>query len=287
MTLRNAHDEALSLLERLRERGIHLPRSTGLAGLDDVLGGGYRPGHAVLGGAPGVGKTAFGLQAVLRTAQSGVPGLFFSAEQAPDDLLARALAREIARPVTALLDGDPNALADAFEAVDQLPLHLLYVVGDPRTKTGSVAAIKRLVLQVAEAHGAAPFVVTDYLQRLSPDQRLNNDDLRVAISRVSTALSTVIRDLGITALTISSLNRAAYVKEPSLDVFKESGNIEFDADLAMVLRRHEKSKDALPGSSGEVELWIVKNRFGPVTTAPVPVLFDGRLGSFRSPGLTA
>jgi replicative DNA helicase len=124
--------------------------------------------------------------------------------------------------------------------------------------------------------------VTDYLQRLSADQRLAKGELREAISGISTALSTMVRDLGLTALTISSLNRAGYSKTPSLDAFKESGSIEFDADLAMILHRPERNNEAPAASSGDIELWIVKNRFGPVTAEPIQVEFDGRLGSFRS-----
>ena len=290
MTLVNAHDQALQLLQRLSDRGPTTPVLTGLGPLDDVLVGGFRPGLAICGGIPGVGKTAFGLQLTLRAALDSTPAVYLSAEQRPDELLARLLAREVRQPVSALLDGDPFVIAAAFEALERMPLHLVYVKGDPPSPAGSVKALAGAIDAVSQLHGSAPFACVDYLQRLSPSADEGKDDVRVTIGKVSRGLSTLVRERGISLLAISSINRASYKERPSLDSFKETGNIEFDADLAMILKRPEPPKDGVDDSAAgrrspplsPVELWIVKNRIGPVPDDPIALLFDGALGSFRA-----
>jgi replicative DNA helicase len=290
VTLLNAHDRALQLLQRLSDRGPTTPVSTGLGPLDDVLGGGFRPGLAICGGIPGVGKTAFGLQLTLRAARDDTPAVYLSAEQRPDELLARLLAAEVHRPVSALLDGEPSVIAAAFEAVERMPLHVVYVEGDPASPAGSVKTLAKVIEEVSQLHGSAPFACVDYLQRLSAGGPDGKDDIRVAIGKVSSGLSSLVRECEVSLLAISSLNRASYGKErPSLDSFKETGNIEFDADLAMILKRPEPAEDKdgdRPVRSSHlspVELWIVKNRIGPVPADPIALLFDGALGSFRAP----
>ena len=153
---------------------------------------------------------------------------------------------------------------------------------------GSVKALAKVIDEVADFHGSAPFACVDYLQKLSAGGPNGKDDIRVAIGKVSSALSALVRESGISLLAISSLNRASYKERPSLESFKETGNIEFDADLAMILKRPEpatdKEKDEAVRSPhlSPVELWIVKNRIGPVPAEPIALLFDGALGSFRA-----
>jgi replicative DNA helicase len=289
MSLLSGRDRAVQLLERLKERGPTTPVSTGLRPLDDVLSGGLRPGLAICGGIPGVGKTAFGLQLTLKAARAGTPAVYLSAEQHPDELLARLLAAETRHPVVQLLDGNPNVIAAAFEVLEALPLHLVYVEGDRPSGAGSVMALTKVIDEVADLHGSAPFTCVDYLQRLSAGDVNGRDELRVAIGKVSSGLSKLVREREISLLAISSLNRASYAKErPSLDSFKETGNIEFDADVAMILKRPESAKDQsqekprVSSHLSPVELWVVKNRSGPVPEDPIALLFDGAFGSFRA-----
>ena len=276
----------MELLERLKEQGVRRPVASGLGSLDLLMDGGFRPGLHTLGGQPGAGKTSFGTQLMLQMAAT-MPAIYFSAEPTVEELLSRLLAAESRCQLRSLLDGKPNAIAKAFEAVDRLPLGSVYVLRDDRAAGGSVAGLGRVVSQVADHHGEAPFVAVDYLQKLDPGPSGERDEKRVAVSRCSAALATLVRDRDLTALVISSLNRASYKAAPSLDAFKESGDIEFDADVAMVLRAppdDDKYSDTqrLPVGQELRELWIVKHRFGPVSTTPLSLVFDGRFGSFQS-----
>lgn len=285
MTLTTAREQAIDLLERLRDEEASGPVSTGLRGLDAITAGGFRPGLVVFGGMPGVGKTAYALQTSVRVAQQGQPAVYFSAEQSVDELLARLLASEVGVPATALLDGEPHALADAFEAIDHLPLSSMFVLRDDRRPHGAVAHLSEIVAAVAEGRGRLPFVVVDYLQRLSVAEQDSSEDLRVAIGRNCSGLTDLVREDGITVFAVSSLNRSAYRQMPSLEAFKETGSIEFDADLAMILRRRDVEDGERPsvGDTSERELWIVKNRLGQQPAEPLLLSFDGRLGSFAQP----
>lgn len=260
MTLLNAREQSLALLERLRDRGEVKPVGTGLAGLDRVLGGGLRRGLAILGGIPGAGKTAFGLQAGLRAAKAETPFIFYTAEQSPTELLARVLAGAVGKPSRMLLDGEPNTLAAAFEVLDQLPLELTYFESDRQRANGAVASLVDLVREVSDVHGSAPFAVVDYLQRLAPAN--SDDELRVSIGHTSTRLANLVRDEDVILLVISSLNRAAYRGEVTLDAFKETGSIEFDADQAFILR-HSDEPDPAPGAKCPL-----KNNFPVCSSAP-------------------
>jgi len=278
VTLVNARQQAVALLEELRNRGELHPVSTGLSGLNGILGGGWNPGLIILGGISGVGKTGFGLQAGLQAAQGGMPVILYTAEQSPKELLARILAGAVGRPARALLNGEPSTIAAASENLDQLPLHLAYVETDRQGKGGAAASLAGMVRQVSDAHGAPPFVVVDYLQRLAPAD--GADDLRVSIGYTSNALANLVRDEGVTLLVISSLNRNGYRGEVTLDAFKETGSIEYDADQALILRRPAKSEDTPGAKAITVELHVVKNRTGPCPIKPLLLHFDGELGSF-------
>lgn len=79
-----------------------------------------------------------------------------------------------------------------------------------------------------------PFVVIDYLQIIQDTDKYLNDKQR--IDKILTDLKRLARDNDITILLISSLNRGAYTQEISLDSFKDSGNIEYTADLLLGLQ---------------------------------------------------
>jgi|GEM_PF-2704096 replicative DNA helicase len=276
----NAREEALALLARLAERGQIEPQATGVRAVDDALAGGLRNGMNALGGMPGVGKTSFTLQVVLAASKRS-PALFFTAEQRPDEHLARLLAAESGHRLTDLLDGQPQAIADAYQALDVLPFSQLHIVADRRDSRGSIATLRQAIDDLSEFYGAKPFTALDYLQRLMPPQQSNAKDLRMSILLCSMGITNLVRDLDLTVLVVSALNRASYREQPALEAFKESGSIEYDSDVAMILRKVESGSSPSVGVS-RVELHIVKNRTGAITTDPIRLLFDGRLGSFQS-----
>lgn len=264
---------------------------TGIAGLDELLAhGGWRPGVVLLGGLAGIGKTAFALHATLAAAIASHPVVYLSVEQAPDELLGRIFCKETGRSIADYWNREPGYLQDAREVAPHLPLSQLFLYGDPYLATddeGTVARLRRLVAQVQVQRGATPLVVVDYLQRMRPpeaDRRL--DDHR-QVSLAGLGLRQLARDLSCPVVAISSVNRQSYDKAPSLDAFKGSGDLEYDADACLLLRlaaRSDEEAQALARGSGVVpaELYVVKNRYGPLNLdRPVLLDFDRGYGGFR------
>lgn len=264
---------------------------TGLAGLDELLArGGWRPGVVLLGGLAGVGKSAFALHAALAAARAGHPACYVSVEQGPAELMGRLFCKETGHPIADYWNRDRGYLADATEAASRLPLDRLFFYGDPYLATdeeGTVGRIRRLAAQVAAQTGSTPLVVVDYLQRMRPpeaDRRL--DDHR-QISLAGLGLRQLARDLSAPVLAISSVNRQSYDKAASLDAFKGSGDLEYDADACLLLRLQARSDEearalARAGGVVPVELYMVKNRYGPVNLDdPVRLDFDRGRGGFR------
>jgi replicative DNA helicase len=275
-----------------RDRTVAIP--TGVPAFDALLAhGGWRPGVVLLGGLAGVGKTAFALQAALSAANAGHPVVYLSVEQSPTDLLGRIFCRELGRPIADYWNRDPAFLAAIEKHAPTLHLENLHLPTDPHLASdveGTVGRLRRWSTAIADHHGTAPLVVVDYLQRMRPPEADRRQDPHRQISMAGLGLLQLARDLSCPVLALSSINRAGYDKTPSLDAFKGSGDLEYDADAAIVLRIDatdaETARHIIEGSPDQlapVGLHVVKNRYGPVTTAeePIRLRYDRRHGGFR------
>jgi replicative DNA helicase len=244
----------------------------------------------LLGGLAGIGKTAFALHAALAAAKAGHPVVYLSVEQGPDELLGRVFCRETGRSIADYWNRDPAYLTAAREVAGRLPLAGLYLYGDPYLATdteGTVGRLRRWAGQVAAQTGSTPLVVVDYLQRMRPPEADRRLDERRQVSLAGLGLRQLARDLACPVLAISSVNRQSYDKAPSLDAFKGSGDLEYDADACLLLRlaaRSDEEAAALAQGSGVVpaELYVVKNRYGALNLdRPVLLDFDRGYGGFR------
>jgi DNA primase len=283
----------LDKLERTDER-VAIP--TGLAGLDHLLAqGGWRPGLVLLAGLPGIGKSAFALQSGLHAAGDNHPVVYVSVEQSEEELLGRLFCRELDRPIADYWNRDPAYVTGARRVAERLHLERLYIRADPyiagEDHDGTSGRIRSWTAEVAAMTGRVPLVVVDYLQRMRPPEGSRRLDERLRISEAGAALRQLARDLEAPVVVISSIGRGNYEGEPNLGWFKGSGDLEYDADAAIILRRQPDtvSMDAQIRTNGDghaqaVELHLVKNRYGALTNdGPLPLVFDRRLGSFREP----
>lgn len=264
---------------------------TGIAALNTVLAnGGWRPGVVLVGGVTGIGKSAFGLFTALHAAKQGHPALYVSVEQSPQDLMGRAVCSGTQRPIAEYWNRSPSYLAAAREVADELPLSNWYPLDDPFLtvdEEGTVARLRRWVAQLIAQTGQIPLVIVDYLQRLRPPEADRRLDHHRQVSQAGLGLAQLARDFGCPVLAISSVNRQSYDKAPSLDAFKGSGDLEYDADACLLLRlaasddqeaaKLERSPGVVP-----VRLHLLKNRYGPtLVDDPVELDFDRRYGGFR------
>ena len=259
-------------------------RKTGFANLDKEAGGLY-PGLYVLAAISSLGKTSFALQIADQIAAAGTDVIFFSLEQSRLELVSKSLARltyqsNPAHAVTALkirqgyiFDETLDAIADYKDAIaDRLSI----VEGN---FSCNVAFIREYTRQYMQRTGTKPVIFIDYLQILQgeADKRQSSKEL---IDSTITELKRISRELDITVFVISSLNRMNYLTPVSFEALKESGSIEYSADVIYGLQlrcinednpfgkegklkeKREKIRDAKAANPREIELLCLKNRYG-------------------------
>ncbi len=231
---------------------------------------GLDTGLAIMAAPPGAGKTTLCWQIACQVAAlNGLPAIFISLEQSKKELRAKTLARLSKLQYRHILRGRLRAddeqnrmkLLDAAKTYAQSAAYLTIVEGDDATtidKIHEIAAAK-----MAKADAKRCLIVLDYLQvlplRKEDGARATNTKDRVDL-HVS-ALRRMARQLDSPVLAISSENRAGYGQK-NLGVFKESGGIEYSADIAMVLTP-DKQGEPPPGSEFRaMDLNVVKNRNG-------------------------
>jgi replicative DNA helicase len=267
---------------------------TGIAALDRLLArGGWRPGLFLIAGAPGVGKSAFALQSCLRAVTAGHAVLYVSIEQSPKELVGRIFCHELQAPIAAYWNRDPDLAAGIRQQAGGVDLAQLHIQEDPYVAgedyEGSVGRIRRWTAEVTRSSGRRPLVVVDYLQRLRPAEGDRRLDERLRISMACLGLRQLARDLEVPVLAISSVGRTSYSGQPTLDWYKGSGDLEYDADACLLLKPQDDTNNgAAPrGTRIVVELHLVKSRYGELTfDHPIALAFDRRYGSFTETNTT-
>lgn len=255
---------------------------SGMVDLDHILQGGFRPGQFIaVAGRPAMGKTTLAVAIAQHASiRKGVPGLVISLEMSKEEIGMRILSGQGAVPLENL---QRNLLSDedhdSIEAVQerlQKTQAPFYVVDDiepswPAIRAEIVAAHRRLGIKYA---------VIDYLQLVTSDGTGNPNRTEV-VSNISRQVKGLAKGLGIAIFVVSQLNRKAEERtnhRPMVSDLRESGQIEQDADLILLLYRPEVySPEERPG---EADLIVGKHRNG--RTGDVPLLFKGHFSTFSS-----
>jgi replicative DNA helicase len=233
---------------------------TGVASLD-ALTSGWQPGNLVIVAArPGMGKTAYALQAAMAAGRC----LYFSLEMTAGELMERAVANLGELPHRWLRfpkDAPDNALAfitEASRTASKLPLQ----IDDTASRTVEViCSISR------QAHMVEPLklVVIDHLGLISRDGKHDASEL----GAITTALKRLAKETDATVMLLCQLNRGLESrtdKRPMLSDLRDSGRIEEDADVVLALYRDEYYTPNGP-LAGYLEMIIRKNRSGEQGTA--------------------
>lgn len=264
-------DETMARMT-LREQGDLLGTGTGFKDLDGITGG-FRPGElTILAARPGMGKTSLALDFTEAVAATGMPVLFFSVEMGREPLGDRIITNEAGvdnarfqRP-WGLTGDERRRIANAANRLMGLPIEVDF---SPSRTVAEIAAVARR-LKRRHANGLG-LVVVDYLQLLDGTRR-KNDNREQEVARISKDLKALSRSLHTPVLTLAQLNRELEKradKTPALSDLRESGSLEQDADVVLLLHRPEYYKpDDRPG---EAELHVAKNRNG--ATGMVPLAF--------------
>ncbi len=262
----------------------HAPITCGYRDLDAMIGGWQRGQLVIVAARTSVGKSSFSLGACDAMARAGFPNAFVSLEMSRQSLAAQLVAWRSKVPAERVrrrqaTEQDYRRIGDAWIAIDGLPV---YFVESARTLTQVAAWARRLRDQQNIA-----CVVVDYLQRLSHDMGDRRgggggDRRRLEVASVSLGLKRIAMDLNIVVIALSQLSRAPEGrsdKRPLLSDLRESGDIEQDADVAILLFREEMHKKVDTDQEGITETIVAKNRSGPVGTQKL--YFDKGLAQFR------
>ena len=237
---------------------------TGYTDLDEVLAGGLRSGElVVLAGRPSAGKSSLGLGMARGLALAAVPTVVFSLEMRSRTLAARLVSwgarvdrQKLQRGYAS--EQDYGRVGAALAALDGVPLYLQ----DTAATLSEVAAW----CQRLKAQYGVKVAVVDFLQLMAHEAR--NQSREAAVATVSKGLKRLAKTQDLAVVALSALNRAPEGRKdprPRLSDLRESGSIESDADVVLLLYRadqYEKDEE----TAGIAEVICAKNRDGPTGT---------------------
>ncbi|MBK9075473.1 MAG: DnaB-like helicase C-terminal domain-containing protein [Flavobacteriales bacterium] len=229
---------------------------TGIDPLDRLLAGGLRGGKVYgIAARPSVGKSSAARTILLHLARSGITTLLLSQEM-PADELADALVAEAGRVDGSTLqsgqfdDQDWGRIAEAVDTLRAIPLH----VDDEGGLTLAKVRVK------ARAVKGLQVLAIDYLQLLT--STLKNKTTNDEIGEISKGLKALALELNIPIVVLSQLNREVERrtdKEPVLSDLRDSGNIEQDLDVAVLMWTASEEE----GSESRLVCWkVAKHRGG-------------------------
>jgi replicative DNA helicase len=252
---------------------------TGFIDLDKLLCGGWAPGQmVVIGARPAMGKTTFGLGLARAAAvRNGIPTLFESLEMGRDELgnsIVSAEARVALHHIKQGVVGDDVAaiqrLAKRTPAIKGAPLY----INDNSLLTMPV--LRARVRHLVRTAGLR-LVVVDYLQLMTAPKAENR---QVAVAEMSRQLKLLAKEFGITVIVLAQLNRGPEQrtdKRPMVSDLRESGSIEQDADIVILLHREDAYEIESP-RAGEADFIVGKHRGGPTST--ITAAFQGHFARF-------
>lgn len=256
-------------------------RKTGFPNLDEKAGGVY-PGLYVLGAISSLGKTTFIHQMADQMATAGEDVLYFSLEQSRLEMVSKSLSRltaqaDVKKAVTSLAIRGGNLTPAVLDAADKYAS----MVGERMNVVEgnfncTVAFISDYITRYMATTGTKPIVIVDYLQILQGDPRQSTKEL---VDTNVTELKRISRSKDIPVFIISSLNRTNYMTPVDYESFKESGGIEYTADViwglqldalndpifdkeGQVKKKRETIREAKAENPRLVELVCLKNRYG-------------------------
>ncbi|MFJ6889988.1 replicative DNA helicase [Streptomyces californicus] len=242
---------------------------TGFIDLDSLTNG-FQPGQMVVVAArPGMGKSTFAMDIARACAvKHQIPAAFISLEMDIDELNMRLLSAESKVALHHLrlgttTDEDWTSLARHLPRISQAPLY----INDSAT---TLATIQAKLRRLKSRRPDLGLVVIDYLQLVTTSGR-RPESRQQEVSDISRSLKLLAKELQVPIIALSQLNRGPELrtdKKPMVSDLRESGSIEQDADIVVLLHR-EDAYDKESARSGEVDLIIAKHRGGPTATITV------------------
>ena len=250
---------------------------TGFTKLDELTNG-LHPGQLILIAArPALGKSTLALDFARAAAiKHDLPTIFFSLEMGKSEIAMRLLSAESNIFLQHMRKGtirsdDWTTLASVRGRIADAPL---YIDDSPNMTLVEIRAKARRLKQTK----GLKMIVIDYLQLMTSGKKVESRQQEV--SEFSRALKLLAKELGVPVVALSQLNRGPEQrsdKKPALSDLRESGSLEQDADMVILLHR-ESAYEKESTRPGEADLIVAKHRNGPTDT--ITVAFQGHVSRF-------
>ncbi|GAA0528586.1 replicative DNA helicase [Paractinoplanes ferrugineus] len=260
---------ALDEIEASAEAGdgmIGVP--TGFTDLDRLLNG-LHPGQLIIvAGRPGLGKSTASMDFARHAAiRANAPTAIFSLEMSRVEMTMRLLSAEARIPLHAmrsgqLTDDEWSRLARRMGAISDAPIFL------DDTPSMTLADIRSKARRLKQKHGLKLLVV-DYLQLMSSSTK--SESRQQEVSDLSRGLKLLAKEIECPVIGVSQLNRGPEQrtdKRPQKSDLRESGSLEQDADVIILLYREDEYDKESP-RAGEADFIVAKHRNGPTDTITV------------------
>ncbi len=263
-------DVLLEVFNQLEERAMNSGSLTGITtgyeDLDRMTAGLQRSDLILLAARPSMGKTALALNIAINAVKTGVSVALFSLEMSKEQYVQRIISMESMVESGKLRSGnlddeDWNRLLSVMSVISNYKIH----VDDTASITLFEMMSKCRRLKIEKG---LDLIIVDYLQLMSGGGK-NNSNRQQEISDISRGLKAMARELNCPVIALSQLSRAPELRtdhRPIMSDLRESGAIEQDADVVMMLYRDEYYHKEESEKKGITEVIITKQRNGPVGT---------------------
>ena len=255
------------LWEKVRRPGQLSGTPSGFMGLDSYTDGFQKSELIIIAGRPSVGKTSFGLNISLNVLKkTRLPVLFFSLEMSAQQLMYRLLSMETRLDQTKFKTGllnteDWKKIDLVMRILGKIPVHL------HDTPHLSSSDVRKVLKNFSKTYPQIGLVVIDYLQ-LMQEPLSKNLNRSQEISLITRELKNIAREFTVPIIALSQLSRTIDGRidpKPMLSDLRDSGSIEQDADLVLMLYKNKQKpiQNLTPGSI-IIDLSIEKQRNGPI-----------------------
>jgi len=253
----------LELKEKSLNPGIFgLP--SGFDNLDSLTQGFQKSDLIIIAGRPSMGKTALGLTIAMNVIKKvKLPVLFFSLEMSKEQIISRLLSMETTINQIKLKNGklDSNDWIKLNKMIKIMSKFPFFVDDSVNLAIQDIRSKIKTVLFEQKQIG---LVIIDYLQLMQNSKGINENRVQ-EISKITRELKNIAREFNIPIIALSQLSRNVenrIDKKPILSDLRESGSIEQDADLVLMLYKNQ-----YPNQNSEIiDLIIAKQRNGPIGT---------------------
>jgi replicative DNA helicase len=264
-------DELLPYMDEI-DKPKHYPESPWQL-LNDIITG-FRPGALyIIGARPGVGKTIVGLQIAWELSKQG-PVSFHSLEMGKTELYNRIIASQAEVPLSAIEKGHLQEWMweRILKVRTQIQEHRLAI----HDKSGQNLLQIRASANSVKGNGSLEAIVVDYLGLIQDTEK--GRKRYEMITDISIGLKNLARDLNVPVIALAQLNRGPEQRkdsEPDMADLRDSGGIEQDADVVILLHRKSVDEDQFEWQKSQMIMKVAKNRHGGL--GEVALRFEGHL----------